>query len=105
MTLEKMEISTSSHASSPSLSSSQSFLGYCWRLGRHDTGEDWEWIEYLGLSPESLVSWRLLAVYAPPRNSLSEQTKWIARMIEGIALSAIVVLVISIAALGPLFLS
>lgn len=60
-------------------------------------------MEYLGLSPESLVSSSLLAVYAPPRVSLSEQTKWIARMIEGIALSAVVVLVITIAALGPLF--
>jgi hypothetical protein len=106
MALQKMEISTTSSVTLPSSSpSSSSLLGYCWRLGRHETGEDWEWMESLGLSPESLVTASLLATYAPHHTSPSKQAKWMARVIEGVALSVVVVVVIAIAALGPLLIS
>jgi hypothetical protein len=83
--LSPMNISTSS---SKRKSNSPSLFGYCWRMARHESGDDWEWFEYFGLAPERMVSDEVLRNFVP--NELS-RTKWMARVIEGAGLCSIVI--------------
>lgn len=97
MTLDRMEIGSSSSSISKAMNTSSTFLDYCWRLGRHETGEDWEWMEYFGLRPEQIFSEITLRKYVGAGATITRQ-QWVSRMIEGVLLSSIVVLVILFAA-------
>lgn len=99
MKLENMEIGSTTFSHKKS-NSTNSFFNFCWRLGRYESGEDWEWMEYFGLEPEYFCNENIFQQYAAGM-TISRQ-KWVARMIEGIVLSMIVILVIVIAAFDPL---
>jgi hypothetical protein len=102
MELDRMEMATSASTAAPRVMTfaSTSFLDYCWRMGRHASGEDWEWMESLGLSPEAILPQSLLARHATAAGELAKH-KWAARIIEAVALSAVVLIAIATAAWAP----
>lgn len=76
--MQKMEIGASAESS-----------------GDHIVAGDWEWIEVLGLSAEHIFSVDILRKYAVYNYS---REKWTARVLEALALTAVVVSAIAIAA-------
>lgn len=89
--LKRMEISSS--LSSAMNIPTNSFLDYCWRMGRHENGEDWEWMEYFNVHAENIFSQSTLSKY-----SSNSKDKWAARMIEGVVLVSVIIIMIGIAA-------